>query len=94
MARTALNNPTPLCRPIYLKPGCYTDVIATVADAARVIVHLPAQYGCLPMTLAGSALEAVDEHPEVDYLLEHATEAVRFAMLDGGLLQNVHGCSS
>jgi hypothetical protein len=65
-----------------------------VADAARVIVHLPAEYGCLPMTLAGGALEAVDEHPDVDYLLEHATQAVRFAMLDGGLLQNVHGCSA
>jgi hypothetical protein len=90
MARSALNNSTRLCRPIYLKPGCYTDVIATVADAAKVIVHLPANYGSLAMTLAGNALEAVDEHPEVDYLLDHATRAVHFAMLDSGLLQEIY----
>jgi hypothetical protein len=91
MARTALGNQTKLIRPIYLKSGCYTDVIITVADAAKVITKLPESYESLPMTLAGSALEAVDELPEVDYLLEHATAAVHFAMLDAGLLQNVHG---
>jgi hypothetical protein len=76
---------------MYLKTGYYTDVIATVADAARVIVHLPASCGSLAMTLAGSALEAVDEHPGVDHLVEHATLAVHFAMLDGGFLQEIHG---
>ena len=81
MARTALNNLTLLSQPIYLKSGYYTDVIATVADAARVIVHLPDEYGCLPMTLAGNALEAVDERPDVDYLLDHATKAVCFAWM-------------
>jgi hypothetical protein len=36
MARTTLNDPTQLCRPIYLKSGCYTDWRAVKVAAEEV----------------------------------------------------------
>jgi hypothetical protein len=87
MAHPALTNLTRLCRPIFLDGRHGGDVLSTVGDAARFIVNLPRQYAGPTFALAGSGLEAVVANPGNQEILDHATDAVEFALFDADLTQ-------
>jgi hypothetical protein len=84
---TALNNSTPLARPLVVRSGVLAADIRTISDAAMFITNLPKMYdGRLHWTLAGSTLEAADRHPEDADLLRTATLAMENALVTERML--------